>query len=38
LHAPARDPPALATDVEQAPAWEGVEPIPEIQFDQRQDW
>lgn len=37
--APARAPPGSATDAAPHPAWEiGVEPIPDIEFDQREDW
>jgi hypothetical protein len=37
--APARAPPGSATDAAPHPAWEiGVEPIPDIEFDQRENW
>jgi hypothetical protein len=37
--APARAPPGPAADAEPHPAWEiGVEPIPDIDFDQRENW
>lgn len=37
--APARAPPAFGADVEQRSACDtGAEPLPDIQFDQREDW
>lgn len=37
--APARGPPGSATDLDQQAPWEiGAEPVPDIQFDQREDW
>ena len=37
--APARAPPGSATDFDQQPPWEiAAEPIPEINFDQRDNW
>lgn len=37
--APARAPPGFEADYDQHPAWDAeVEPLPEIDFDQRQSW